>query len=538
MRHPKAHDEKLCGAALQPRNCFIAQGGSAVDPALCWRIAMSTTLIATLQTPVCELLGCDVPVILAGMGGVARCELAAAVSEAGGFAFLGMVRESPDLIRSEIGRVRKATKRGFGVNLVPAATPPDLLEAELEVVIAERIAAVTLFWDLRSDIVRRLRDSGCLVLCQVGSVKEAEEAVGAGAHIVIAQGFEAGGHVRGTTNLTDLVHHVVARVDVPVLAAGGIVDGGGLAAALLWGAQGAVIGTGFLATKESFAHEYHKRRIVEATPGETIHTDAFHVHWPKGAAVRVLPNSVTRGEHGNPFSAERQIIGQEEGRPIYLFSTDSPLRDMTGDFEAMALYAGEGAGLITSIPSAAERLNAMVGEAMGILGIAGAPGPVEADEGVVPEFSSPACLMHEASDAYMGYAGKDQVISFLNELLEAERAGARVTLESARAAGTGPLAELLRTIQRDEARWCAMLHRRVKALGEKPSLKIGAFYGKAMAVTDLRERIAFLNRGQGWVVRKLREMLPRIRDDGLHTDLSEMLRSHEVNIALANETGK
>src|SRR5450759_1016250 len=143
-----------------------------------------------LRTPVCELLGCDVPVVQAGMGGVARSELVAAVSKAGGFGFLGMVREPPDLIRSEIARVRVATSREFGVNLIPAATDPLLLEAELEVVIADHVAAVTLFWDLQPDVVRRLRDSGCLVLCQVGSVREAEDAVAAGAQILIAQGLE------------------------------------------------------------------------------------------------------------------------------------------------------------------------------------------------------------------------------------------------------------------------------------------------------------------------------------------------------------
>ena len=491
---------------------------------------MSST-ISALRTPVCETLGCDVPVVLAGMGGVARSELVAAVSDAGGFGFLGMVREPPQLIRSEIARVRAATTRNFGVNLIPAATDPGLLEGELAAVIAERVAAVTLFWDLRPDIVRRLRDSGCLVLCQVGSVQEAEEAVAAGAQILIAQGFEAGGHVRGTTALADLVPEVLARVDVPVLAAGGIVDGRGLAAVLGFGAQGAVIGTGFLATRESFAHEYHKKRIVEAKLGATVCTDVFHINWPKGARVRVLPNSVTRGEHGNPFSGEQQIIGEQEGRPIYLFSTDSPLRDMTGNLEAMALYAGQGAGLIASIPSAVERLNTIIGEAIHILGIAA---DAEPDAGASVEPSSPACSMHEASDAYMGYAGKDELVAFLDELLEAERAGARITLESARVAGTRPLTELLRTIHRDETRWCAMLLRHVKALGAIPSARIGAFYGKAMAVDNLGERIAFLNRGQGWVVRRLHEILPRVRDHQLHADLLEMLQSHEVNIALAN----
>jgi hypothetical protein len=157
------------------------------------------------------------------------------------------------------------------------------------------------------------------------------------------------------------------------------------------------------------------------------------------------------------------------------------------------------------------------------------------DDDLPVELSSPACGMHEADDAYMGYAGKDELIAFLNTLLEAERAGARVTLESAHAAGSGPIAELMRTIQQDEAHWCAMLARHIKAIGAIPSPTVGAFHGKAMAIQDLGERIIFLNRGQNWVVRKLREILPRVRDNLLRTDLSEMLRSHEANIALAGE---
>src|SRR3546814_9333415 len=112
------------------------------------------------------------------------------------------------------------------------------------------------------------------------------------------------------------------------------------------GAQGGVFGTAFLATTESFANAYHKARIVEAA-GETVHTTAFHINWPPGAAVRVLPNSVTRGERGDPFAGERQTIGAEGKRAIYLFSTDSPLRSMTRDFAAMDLYAGQGAGRLT-----------------------------------------------------------------------------------------------------------------------------------------------------------------------------------------------
>jgi hypothetical protein len=157
----------------------------------------------------------------------------------------------------------------------------------------------------------------------------------------------------------------------------------------------------------------------------------------------------------------------------------------------------------------------------------------QSDNEAAADAGSPACSMHEADDGYMGYVTKDELVAFLNELLEAERAGARVTLESARDASNRPFAELMLTIQRDEARWCAMLSRQLKALGAVPSTQTGAFYDKAMAIADFRDRLAFLNRGQGWVVRKLREALPRVRDDGLHRDLADMLQSHEANIAFA-----
>jgi hypothetical protein len=159
----------------------------------------------------------------------------------------------------------------------------------------------------------------------------------------------------------------------------------------------------------------------------------------------------------------------------------------------------------------------------------------KSDDDPAVEVSSPACSMYETDDAYRGFAGRDEVLAFLNELLEAERAGARVTLETARTANDTTIAELMRAIQRDESRWCAMLARHIKALGAAPSPNVGAFYAKAMAVGDLGERIAFLNRGQGWVLRKLREMLPRVRDGRLRTELADMQQSHEANIVLASE---
>lgn len=150
-----------------------------------------------------------------------------------------------------------------------------------------------------------------------------------------------------------------------------------------------------------------------------------------------------------------------------------------------------------------------------------------------PEPSSPVCYAGEASDAYMGYATRDELIPFLIELLEAERAGARVGLKTAQETDDPAMKALFQAIQKDEAKWCRMLLRWIKHLEAQPSCIVGAFFEKAMAVNPLPERVRFLNRGQGWVVKKLREMLPKVRDDKLHADLKEMLESHVENIATA-----
>jgi nitronate monooxygenase len=485
-----------------------------------------------LHTPVCDLLCCEYPIVLAGMGGVARSELVAAVSEAGGFGFLGMVRESPEFITSEITAVRARTARPFGVNLIPAATKPDWLAAELDACIAARIHAVTLFWDLSVETVKRLRGEGVLVACQVGSLAEARAAEDAGADILIAQGLEAGGHVRGLSGLRALLAEVLAAVEAPVLAAGGVTDGEDLARVMKLGAQGAVIGTAFLATEESFAHDFHKRRIVSAAAGDTVHTQAFHINWPAGAYVRVLPNSVTRGERGDPFVGPRQVIGADGARSIYLFSTDSPLRSMSGDFEAMALYAGQGAGRLTDIVPAGQRLRAIADRAMVSL-----PAERRRQTHGDPEdagSSSPVCYASQADDTYMGYADTAELVAELNILLEAERAGARVAARITADAADAELKALAMAIHADEVKWCRALFGALGDLRAEPSTKVGDFYDKAMAIEGVEARLAFVNQGQGWVVRKLRALVPRIRDSALHAVLSDMLRAHEVNIADAN----
>jgi hypothetical protein len=160
---------------------------------------------------------------------------------------------------------------------------------------------------------------------------------------------------------------------------------------------------------------------------------------------------------------------------------------------------------------------------------------IMADHGKEP--ASPACSAHEMDDSYMGFAPREELVTFLNTLLEAERAGARIcqrTAHEAKDAGNETLASLMAAVRDDEAHWCAVLTRAVRALDGEPSSVTGAFFEKAAAIADLQERVKFINRGQGWVVRELRKTLPRIRDDALHAQMKAMLDGHETNIAKAS----
>ncbi len=324
--------------------------------------------MASLRTPLCELLGCEAPILLAGMGGVARWELAAAVANAGGFAMLGMVRESPDLIETEVRALRAATNRPFAVNVIPSATDPALLDRQIRRCLDLGVRAFTFFWDVVPEAVERVKREGCLVLHQIGTIEAARQAQDAGADVLIAQGIEAGGHVHGRTGAFALAEAVLDLATVPAVVSGGISTGRGLAAALAMGAQGVQCGTAFLATRESFAHDYHKDRVAAAGGEDTVLTDVFVLNWPKGAAVRVIGNSVTAGLGDrllghDPASLPREVIAQDLGQPLLRYSTDSPMRHTTGALEEMALYAGQGAGAIRAILPAGDRLRQMVREA-------------------------------------------------------------------------------------------------------------------------------------------------------------------------------
>lgn len=326
-----------------------------------------------LHTPLCDLLGCEVPVLLAGMGGVSRWELAAAVANAGGYATLGMVREDPELIAREVTALRAATDRPFAVNLIPAATEAGLLDRQIGRCLDLGVRDFSFFWDVVPEAVRRVKAAGCKVLHQVGTVEAARKAEAAGADVLIAQGVEAGGHVHGRLGTFVLLEQVLRGARVPVVASGGIASGAGLAAALAMGAQGVQCGTAFLATVESFAHDDHKQRVVAARAQDTVLTDIFVLNWPAHSAVRVISNSVTETLGGkllghDPDSLPREVIAHEDGQPRLRYSTDSPLRSTTGDLEAMALYAGQGVDAIEAVIPAGDRLRQIVEDARSRIG--------------------------------------------------------------------------------------------------------------------------------------------------------------------------
>jgi nitronate monooxygenase len=307
---------------------------------------------------VVDLRRLDVPVVQAGMGAVAGHELAAAVSEAGG---LGTIAGARAQISEEVAAARRLTGRPIAVNLLlPFLRPGDAQAAAAADVIVT-------FWG----VPRRLSDSTWVHQC--GSVEEAKAAAEAGANAVIAQGVEAGGHVRGTTRALELLEQVRAAVKIPVLAAGGIVDAEGVREALDAGAAAAVVGTRFLLSEESHAHPEYKKRCIDAD--ETVLTELFGLGWP-AAPHRVVPNAATRRwlqrdergplwiRTGNriatrfanllPMAAQnRALTAQLPSLPFLM--AQPPTDDGPADVvDERPLYAGANVGRIGDVRPAAE----------------------------------------------------------------------------------------------------------------------------------------------------------------------------------------
>ncbi len=222
-----------------------------------------------LRTPVCDLFDIDVPIFLAGMGGVAYAEVCAAVSEAGGYGSLGMAGARPAGIRDQMLEVRRRTQKPFGVDLLAAL--PDQVLAAIDVIIEEGATAFIAGLGVPEAVVERCHSAGVKVMSLCGKVSHAVHAEQAGCDVVIAQGTEAGGHT-GQIGGIALIPQIVDAVEIPVLAAGALTDGRRLAAALAFGAQGVWMGTRFIASHEAHAAEPYKKRITEIEAPDTVVT--------------------------------------------------------------------------------------------------------------------------------------------------------------------------------------------------------------------------------------------------------------------------
>ena len=316
-----------------------------------------------ISTRLTRMLDISHPVVLAPLGGVGRAELVAAVCNAGGLGILGMNRMSPEFIREQIRKTRALTSRPFGVNFVPPCAPPPGVESQLAVCLEERVSLLSLFWCDAAPFVERCHAAGILVMLAVGSAHEALRAAASAVDIIVAQGTEAGGHVRDEVGLFPLLPTVVEAVSpTPVLAAGGIVNGRGLAAALALGAEGVAVGTRFVASAECEAHPDYKKRLVDGRETDTVRGETFHIGWPPHSPHRVLRNAITNGvaPPRGPIARLRQGDHNVEVPP---FSIIPPTINTEGQTELMANYAGQGVGLIHGILPAAEIVEQIVCEA-------------------------------------------------------------------------------------------------------------------------------------------------------------------------------
>jgi nitronate monooxygenase len=340
---------------------------------------------AGLRTRLCRELGIEYPIFSVGFGVSAGPELVGAVSGAGGCGVLGGSGLPAEEIRRRIGRARELTDRPFGVNLIiadfedPLASDEDraFVGGQIAAAVEARVPLLVLFWGDPAPFVEDAHRNGVKVFVQVGSVTEAAAAASAGVDAVIAQGIEAGGHVRGTTSIWELLPAVVEAVSpVPVLASGGIGDGEGLARALRLGAQGVSLGTRFVASEEAWIHPVYKQRVVDSSAQDTWYGDLFDVWWR--APGRVLRNNRTfkewdaagrpppgaRPGEGTPIGTQRRAWGDYQW-PRYAPGMVTP--DFDGDPEYAPMWAGESCGVVNDIKPAAAIVRDLAREAEAVL---------------------------------------------------------------------------------------------------------------------------------------------------------------------------
>jgi nitronate monooxygenase len=307
-----------------------------------------------VRTPVCELLGIDHPIVQAPMAAVPA--LAAAVSNAGALGMVTLTWSDPagEVVRDTAG----LTDRPFGGNLILGADQhgrlADALDAGLRI--------VSLFWGDPVGYVEQVHDAGGVVLQTVSCADEGRRAVDRGVDVVVAQGWEAGGHVKGRVATLPLVPAVVDAVaPVPVIAAGGIGDARGVAAVLALGAQAAWLGSRFLLAEEMPVHEHYRHRLLDAVETDAEwYADLYEVGWPD-ASHRALRNSTSEAWEaaGRPPPGRRPGEGEviahfPDGEEILRYEPGAPMVGTTGDIEALSLWAGQSVALGRQVQPAAQ----------------------------------------------------------------------------------------------------------------------------------------------------------------------------------------
>jgi NAD(P)H-dependent flavin oxidoreductase YrpB (nitropropane dioxygenase family) len=288
------------------------------------------------------------------MPGAGTPELAAAIAEAGGLGMIGMPMAPAAAVAGTLDALRAMTRGAVGFNqLMP------FLDREAVAEAARRVRVVEFFYgEPDRELVALVQKAGALASWQVGSVEEARAAERSGCDLLVVQGTEAGGHVRGRMSLLPLLAEVLDHVKLPVVAAGGIGSARAMAAALAAGADAVRVGTRFIATNESGAHPRYIEALIRARPEDTEISEAFSVMWPN-APHRVLRSAVEAAK-----ALREEIVGEMRigggSMPVPRLSVPSPTRETTGHIEAMALYAGESVGSVKAVAPAAEVLRELV----------------------------------------------------------------------------------------------------------------------------------------------------------------------------------
>ncbi len=297
------------------------------------------------------------------MAALANPELAAAVSEAGALGMVSVGGFPPEKVTQELEVVKKRSTHPFGANFLIPIIRSDSISESLQykdldesVRAASRLARLVEFFyrDPDPSLIRIVHGEGALAAWQIGSKEEAAAAIDAECDLIIAQGIEAGGHIRGRIGLMALLDQVLSMTDIPVVAAGGIGSGRAMAAALAAGASAVRVGTRFAAAEEAGAHPVYQKALIKSEAEDTVYTDAFSTGWPD-APHRVIRSSLEAAQaFRDDVVGERYLRGKSEWAPVRRLRPVAVTKEVKGNVDAMPHWAGEGVGSVKGILPAAE----------------------------------------------------------------------------------------------------------------------------------------------------------------------------------------